>query len=979
METPIQLLTGLGRHRLNAHETIPVDGNPNVSCDAATRGVCCARLKKLVRITASSIIPATSVALAPGTRLGPYEIVVQIGAGGMGEVYRARDTKLNRDVALKVLPDAFTLDPDRLARFKREAQMLASLNHANVAAIYGFEESEGVQALVLELVEGPTLADRIANGPLRLDEALPIAIQIAEALEAAHEQAIIHRDLKPANVKVRDDGTVKVLDFGLAKVLEPTATSSPNLTQCPTITAPAMVTGVGVILGTAAYMSPEQAKGLPADKRSDVWAFGCVLFEMLAGRRAFEGKDVSDTLAMALRGEPDWAALPKDLPPSIDRIVRRSLEKDRRRRIGDVSTIRFLLDEPSTPIAAGAGADTRIRPFTRPWGILVAVSGLALVAAALGGLVVWTARPRPAAPIVSRFTVRLGEGQTYTNTGDLTIAISPDGTRIAYTASQRLYVRSLSDLDAQPIRGTEVNPRRPMFSPDGALIAYFSPQERALKRIAVSGGAPVTIATMSDTPIAPFGGSWAGQEIFFGHVGGPLHGIVRVSAGGGKLERVVEIQADEVADAPQLLPDGEHVLFTLGRGVGADRWQKSRVVVQSLRTGERKTLVDGGADGRYVRTGHLLYALSGVVFARRFDPNRLEILGAPVPVIEGVRRSEGGTQTGIAQLSVSDTGTLAYIPGPNSSTDAQLTLTLLDENGETEALKIPAGAYRDPRISRDGRQIAFGTDDGREASVWVYDLSGTSAMRRLAFGGNNRYPVWSPDGTRIALQSDREGDVAIFAQRTDGTGKAERLTKPEPGTTHVPESWSPDGKWLLFSAVKESNFVSMLLSLDDKMTTPFDDVRSVQSINATFSPDGRWVAYSLRRSGVTEIYVQSFPPGAVYQITKATTTSVAHPFWSRDGRHLYYIPGSGQFAVIGITTSPVFAFTDPRPLSRGPAGFVIGGPTNRRQNDATPDGRIVAVVDRNTTSATGGLTSASPPFVVVNNWFEELKARVPTK
>jgi serine/threonine-protein kinase len=919
------------------------------------------------------------VALTPGTRLGPHEVVAQIGTGGMGEVYRARDMQLNRDVALKVIPDAFTLDPDRLARFKREAQVLASLNHANIAAIYGFEESKGVQALVLELVEGPTLAERIAKGPLPLDEALPIAIQIAEALEAAHEQGIIHRDLKPANVKVRDDGTVKVLDFGLAKALEPAATSSPNVTQSPTITTPAIVTGIGVILGTAAYMSPEQAKGRPADKRCDVWAFGCVLFEILAGRRAFEGEGVSDTLAVVLRGEPDWAALPKDLPPSIDRIVRRSLEKDRRRRIGDVSTIRFLLDERSTMMAASPGADTRMHADTRPRAIVVAAVGLALVAAALGGLAVWTARPRPMAPVVSRFTVRLGEGQTYTNTGDLTIAISPDGTRIAYTASARLYVRSLSDLEAQPIRGTEVNPRRPMFSPDGASIAYFSPQERALKRIAVGGGAPVTIVTMPDTPNAPLGGSWAGQEIFFGQVGGPLHGIVRVSAGGGKLERVVEIQADEVADAPQILPDGEHLLFTLGRGVGSDRWQKSRVVVQSLRTGERKTLVDGGADGRYVRTGHLLYALGGVVFARHFDPNSREILGAPVPIIEGVRRGIGATQTAIAQMSVSDNGTLAYIPGPNASTDGQLTLTLLNQNGATEALKIPPGAYRDPRISPDGRQIAFGTDDGQEASLWVYDLLGTSAMRRLTFDGNSRFPVWSPDGSRIALQSDREGDLAVFAQRTDGTGKAERLTKPEPGTTHVPESWSPDGKWLLFSAVKESNFVSMLLSLDDNKTTPFDDVRSAQSINATFSPDGHWVAYSLRRSGVTQIYVQSFPPGAVYQISKATTSSVVHPFWSRDGRHLYYILGSGEFAVVGITTSPVFGFTDPRPLSRGPAGFVIGGPTNTRQTDSTPDGRVVAVVDSNTTRPTAGLTSASPLFVVVNNWFEELKARVPTK
>jgi len=923
--------------------------------------------------------------VTPGTRLGPYEIVALLGAGGMGEVYRARDTKLDREVAIKILPELFVSDPERVARFQREAKTLASLNHPHIGGIYGLEDTAGVHALVLELVDGPTLADRIAQGPIPHDETLAIAKQITEALEAAHDQGIIHRDLKPANIKLRPDGTVKVLDFGLAKALEPASAMPPNVTASPTITTPAMMTGVGMILGTAAYMSPEQAKGRPADKRSDVWALGCVLFEMLTGKRPFEGEDVSDTLAAVLRADPDWHALPMELSASVALLVRRCLERDRRRRIGDVSTIRFLLDEqlPSASLAAAG----QIAPKPSRSTLAAAAVGLMIIAAALGGIVAWNARPPVAPAIPSRFVVALGEGREFSNMGDQVVAVSPDGSKIAYAASNRLYLRSMSDLEPQPIRGTDVNPRRPIFSPDGLELAYFSIQERALKRIAVTGGTPITVTTL-DSPSAPFGGTWSGDHIFFGQYGGPSHGIVRVAAAGGTLEVVAKTNPDEYADSPQLLPDGEHLLFTVARGTALGRWEKSQIVVQTLKTGERKVVVDGGSDGRYLKTGHLLYALGGVVFAVRFDARALQVIGGPVPVLEGVRRALGGT-TAAAQYSVSDNGCLAYIPGPVSVSSALLSVARLDRKGVAEPLKLPPGSYRDPRISPDGKRLAFGTDNGKEATVWVYDLSGANSMRPLTLGGKNRYPVWAGDGQRIAFQSDREGDLGVFWQPADGSGKAERLTKPEQGTAHAPESWSPDGKWLLLGATKEPDsrspgytVASLMLSLDDRKVVPFDDIRSTQPINAVFSPDGKWIAYTTRAPGaVSQIYVQPFPQtGAVYQITRGTDRNAHHPFWSRDGRELYYIPAAGGFAVVSIATRPTFAFSDPVSLSRGPLGFIEGGPSNTRQNDATDDGRIIAIMAGNPSQAPAfGEGSAAQQFHIVLHWFEELKARVPAR
>jgi serine/threonine-protein kinase len=842
-----------------------------------------------------------------GTRLGTYEVIAPLGAGGMGEVYRAKDTKLGRDVALKILPATFTNDPDRVARFRREAQVLASLNHLHIAQIHGLDEFDGKQFLVLELVDGESLDKRIARGPIPVDEALDIAKQIAEALEAAHEKGIIHRDLKPANLALTTDGNVKVLDFGLAKATEPASGTSLDVTNSPTITTPAMMTAVGVILGTAAYMSPEQATGGVADKRSDVWAFGCVLYEILVGRRVFEGEDVGDTLAAILRDEPDWTALPGEIAPWVTLLLHGCLEKDRRRRISHVSTIRFVLENgetigaritPNAPTEGEERGASTERSAWRRWRIRASVAGLVIGAAAIGAAVAWRTRPEVPAPMVTRFPIALGQGQQFTNTGDLVLALSPDGSKIVYAANRQLYVRSMSDLEARPIRGTDVNPRHPMFAPDGSFVAYFSPAEGALKRIALSGGSPVTVALANESANAPLGGSWTNDRIVFGQLGGPNHGIVSVPAAGGKLQVVVKIKPDEVADGPQLLPDGEHILFTLARSTTADRWETSKILVQSLTTGDRKVLVDGGSDGRYLKTGHLVYALGGVIYAVRFDPKQLQLLGAPVAVLEGVRRAFGSSVwTGTAQWSVADNGTVAFIPGAVSAAVQKFALMLVDRNGGAESLTLPPAAYGHPRVSPDGNRLAYQTDDGREATVWVYDLSGSSAARRLTLRGNNRWPVWSANGSQIAFQSDREGDLGIFVQQADGTGTAQRLTTPETGVAHVPESWSPDGKRLLFSASKESTFVSMILSLDDGKTSEFGDVRSRISIGAVFSPDGEWIGYAARGTvAVSQIYVQPFPPtGAVYQLTKSTDSIPSHPFWSRDGRELLFLPGAGQW------------------------------------------------------------------------------------
>ena len=909
-----------------------------------------------------------------GARLGPYEILALVGAGGMGEVYRARDTKLNRDVALKILPDAFASDPDRLARFTREAQTLAALNHPHIAHIYGLERLDGVSFIVMELVDGEDLAQRIARGPIPIDEALPMARQIAEALEAAHEQGIIHRDLKPANIKVRPDGAIKILDFGLAKALDPLASSpaAAALANSPTLTSPAAMTAAGVILGTAAYMSPEQAKGRLVDKRSDVWAFGCVLFEMLTGRRAFAGEDVSDTLAEVLKGDPDWAALPATTPSSIRALVEGCLRKDRKQRIGDISTVLYLLNQPATTSGA---APAFVAPPPRPlWRRTLPVVVTAVVVFALTAGAMW--RLRLSVPsTVMRFTMALPDGQQWSGPGRSIIAVSPAGTHIVYSANRRLYLRSLSDLEVRPITGVDnpgnTNQVNPVFSPDGRSIAYWEQSDGTIKKIALSGGAAITVCQAD----SPFGISWDGDTIFFGQ---GSKGIMRVSANGGKPEAVASVNAGELAHGPHLLPDGQTLLFTLATGANADRWDKARIVAESLKSHERKTLIDGGSDARYLPTGHLVYALGGVIFAVPFDVKRLVQSGGSVPIVEGVRRAIANT--GSAQLGISDTGSLAYVPGPVSTTSGQMSVGLFDRKGGSALLKIQPGAYQLPRMSPDGKRIAFGSDDGKEASIWIYELSGTSSMRRLTFEGqgHNRFPVWSADGLRVAFQSDREGDLGIFWQRADGAGTAERLTKADEGASHIPESWAPDGERFLYNAGKGGATSLWVFSLKDRKAVHFDAVESPATAltGAVFSPDGHWVAYASREGRASSaVYVQPFPPtGAKYQISKNAEDG-HHPVWSPDGAELFFQPGPGaQMAAVRITTQPSFAFGEAISVA---SPFQIAAPAVERPYDISRDGQhFLGLVDA---AQRQSGAPASLQIQVVLNWFEELKARVPAR
>ena len=927
--------------------------------------------------------------LAAGARLGSYEIVGPLGAGGMGEVYRARDAKLNRDVALKILPTEFAVDPERLARFKREAQVLASLNHHNIAAIYGLEEADGVRALVLELVDGPTLADRIADGRVPLDDALPIAKQIAEALEAAHEQGIVHRDLKPANIKVRADGAVKVLDFGLAKALDPGATASSGsggpgaLSISPTITTPAM-TQLGVILGTAAYMSPEQANGQAADKRSDIWAFGAVLYEMLSGQRAFKGEDVSDTLASVLRQDVDWIALPDTTPAALRHLIARCLDRDPKRRLRDIGEARIVLDDPAArDTTAERSSAATPRPAESLWRRAVPIALTATVAGVFAATAAWMLkRSAPIQLPVVRFPLALPEGQSFSGTGRHILAVSPDGTQVVYVALQRLYRRALSELETKAIPGLDgqQNVTSPVFSPDGQSVVFFSSGDNALKKIPVTGGAATTLCAADN----PYGISWDGDTVVYGQ---GSKGIMRVAANGGPPEVLVSPKDGEIMQGPQLLPGGQTILFTLARTAdGVELWDKANVIVRSLTSGEQRILIQG-SDARYVPTGHLVYAIRGTVFGVPFDVRRLAVTGGPVPLVEGVRRASTvvgastgvsavglGGLTGAANFSVSRNGSLVYIPGPVSASTDRVEVVLSDGASVTR-LKLPPRPFTVPRVSPDGRRIAIGTEDGKEATVWIYELSGATTMRPLTFSGHNRFPIWTPDGKRVVFQSDREGDLGLFWTAADGsTGAGERLTKADGKTSHVPESWSPTANDLIYSVVTGRDEALWTLSMPSRKATPFDTVHSTTPIGAVFSPDGRWIAYASTEPGRrTTVYVQPFPAtGPKYQLFTKETDQPHHPVWSPDGKALFYVPGPGGFESVSVTTQPTFTFGNP---VAAPRPFGPSAPAARRLYDITPNGKFVGLVPAG--QADSGATA--PIIQVVINWTEELKARVPTK
>jgi Tol biopolymer transport system component len=913
-----------------------------------------------------------------GTKLAHYEITSHLGSGGMGDVYQATDSKLGRSVAIKFLPEAFGHDSERVARFEREARVLASLNHSGIAAIYGLEESDGRKFLVMELVEGETLAERIKRGPIRVEESLQIAKQICNALEAAHEKGIIHRDLKPANIKVAPDGTVKILDFGLAKAFQPEASTS-GLSESPTLSLAA--TNAGIILGTAAYMSPEQAKGWAVDKRTDIFAFGCVLYEMLTGRRTFDAEDVSETLAAVLMREPDWAALPAT-PPTVVAVLRRCLQRDPKRRLRDIGDVLLALDgafEAVTPQTTPA-----VSKPARRHRLAIAIAST-LVLAVLAGATWRFLRDVPAAPSIARFVITLPQGKTLQNTARQDLAISPDGSRIVYASDGRLYSRAIAEFDAREIAGTAeagVDPRgvegisSPVFSPDGRSVAFFSALDNTIKRVRIDGGALVTLCPVG----SPFGVTWDASGIL---VGQGDKGILRCPSSGGPPEQLVKVKDGEQAYGPQILPGTDLVLFTVSSiSEGQDRWERANIVLQSLSSGTRMPVISRASDARYLRTGHLVYVLGGTVFARSFNPSAPSRIGEPVPVIEGVARTPSAT-TGVGHFVVSENGTVLYTPGPATGRSSERALGLADRSGAVERLAVPNALYAQVRASRDGRLLAVESEDSKEKMISILRLDGRTALRRLTFGGNNRSPVWSPDGSRLAFQSDHEGDLGIFTQRIDGTGTIDRLTRPSKDEAHTPESWSPDGKTLLLTVKQGSTYSLLSLSIATGRTAPVPGVSSIEPIDSVFSPDGRWIVYHVRTGSLSEprgpnngIYIQPFPPtGARYQAPRVQGDF--HPVWTPDGRSLVYVPSaaSQQMATVQVMTEHGVTFSPPTMAPAAVTGLVIS--VLPRAYDILPDGRFVGLVsarDYATLVFNGG-----NQIRVVLNWFEELKQRVPVQ
>jgi serine/threonine-protein kinase len=911
------------------------------------------------------------ISMPVGRRIGNLVIESALGAGGMGEVYRATDTRLKRQVALKVLPRDVAVDPERMARFQREAEMLAALNHPNIAAIYGVEESGGVTALVMELVEGETLAARIARGAMPIPDALRIARQISDALEAAHAHGIIHRDLKPANIKVRSDGAVKLLDFGLAKS---GTTSGSDPTQSPNLTSPADMTAMGVVLGTAAYMAPEQAKGLPVDKRADVWAFGTLLYEMLTGRSCFKGDTVTDTLAAILREEPDWSALPAETPAPLRRLLGRSLSKDLDSRLSDMAMVRVELrdaeGETAEPVSSASGS----APWWRPRRIAPYVATLVVVGVATG-LGIWIVRrPTDRLPPLVRFSVDLPERAALQASGFNQLAISPDGTHLAYVADTRIYVRSIDQLDAVAITGdlrsNDISPRAPFFSPDGRTIGFW--QDRELKRVATAGGTPVTICDLASVPT---GASWGpDDQILFG---GGAAGVMHVSAAGGKAATLIAVKQGERADNPQQLPGTEWVLFMLHPpGVPADQGQ---VVVQRPGAPERRVLIDGAKDVRYVSSGHLVFGQSNALMAQPFNPTTLDLHGQTVRVLDDV--SSSMTQTPAMYFAVSTTGTLLYLPGEAVAPSAFSRLVQVARDGARSNLIDVSGMAWFPRYSPNGTRLAYAvsasTDTGGAADLWVLDIARVTPTR-ITFGGNNRfYPIWTRNAARLTFADGSGPTNRLQTTLADGSGGIRALTDVD--TRRFPTSWSPDGRALAFysgGALSLSSRDIWMLNVDGDKTTarPFVQTPFEES-GPIFSPNGRWVAYVSDKSGRKNIYATPYPgPGGEVTISAG---GGEEPVWSPSGREMFYrhdgklyaIPVDHNVANLAVgTASPLFE--DPYRLDWGGSSGGVA------DYDISPDGRRFVMVEERWPERE---TAQSGRLQVILNWSEELKQRVPTR
>jgi Tol biopolymer transport system component len=890
------------------------------------------------------------LSLTSGTRLGVYQINAQIGEGGMGQVYRATDTKLKRQVAIKILPPSLAADHDRLARFQREAEVLASLNHPHIAAIYGLEESAGITALVMELVEGDDLSQRIARGAISIEEALPIAKQIAEALEAAHEQGIIHRDLKPANIRIRPDGRAKVLDFGLAKALSAEMASA-SVDNSPTLTAHA--TKMGMIIGTAAYMSPEQARGKPVDKRADIWAFGVVFYEMLTGRRAFDGEDVSSILAAVLQSEPRWDGV----PPNLRRVLESCLEKDPRNRLRDIGDVWRLVDDAPTPAASS------LRPTRMGWMVAAALAGVAAIAL----WAPWRKAPIYVAPLPLRLDVDLGSdvsleplvGPTFS-----TLVISPDGTRLVFVgsvsrATSRLFVRRLDDGTMMELAGTQ-GATNPFISPDGQWVAFW--KDGKIAKVPLEGGAVVPLADLGTMA----GGSWADDGDL---VVGTGTGLVRIAAGGGSPTPVVNLSSGELFHTfPHVVAGRKAVLFA---AVGSPpSIETTNIDIVSLENGRRKTLVRGGASPRYLSSGHLVYASRAGMFAVPFDIDSWETRAPAVPIFGDAIFDP---LTGGAQFDVSR-DTMVYRKNPGGSASTPMHVQWLDGTGKRVPLLGKPGVYvGPPRVSRDGR-VALAIKDGASQDMSVYDPQRDTTTRLTSGGGMFLNPVWSPDGRYVVFGSMGGG---IRWARADGAGQPQFLFSNNslcPSSCFQwPTSVTRDGTRLLFEQVggKGPQIWSVELSEDErglKAGTPMPFLKSAyQDGGAAFSPDGRWIAYHSNKSGRFEVYVRPFStsPGKESEV-QISNGGGGRPVWLPKGVELFYQAGE-QIMAVRYTTRDGSFLAD---KSRVWAGNVTGA----TGFDVAPDGKRLALI---LPTAARDAPRQDHTVVFVQNILDELRRRAP--
>ena len=899
--------------------------------------------------------------LSAGARLGPYEIQASLGAGGMGVVYQATDTKLGRPVALKIIRAELLANEEVRRRFEREARVLASLNHPRIAAIHSIEESQGTIFLVLEYVPGPTLAERLRRGALPVREALVAGKQIAEALEAAHSKGIIHRDLKPANIKVSEDGQLKVLDFGLAKSVERTRTT---VAAESAATVSAEVTQSVTVLGTPAYMSPEQVCGKELDSRTDIWSFGCVLYEALTGKQVFRGETVTEVLAAVIEREPDWRVLPSDTPPAVSILLRRCLRKDANSRLRDIGDARIELEDALT----GSPPAT-----SKPVGMTRRTALSALAGAAAGavatGVVAITRYRGPVLRHLTQFSIPLPEGIVAEASFNRRVGISPDGTHVAYSvsvvgqgtnvAANKFYLRSLSDLEPKLIPAAGGTP---FFSPDGHWIGFFGPGSppgtMQLRKIGMDAGAPVTLCS-----IGPFaGGTWADDDTIY-FVGAMPGGVMRVPAAGGQPKEVAKIDftnGERMHKFPCALPGGKAVLFTVS-SADTETFDEARIVGLNVETGQRATLVEGGTHPLHSPSGHLVYARGGNLLAVRFDAKRLKVTGQPFTVLEGLLMS---VNSGVANYDISGSGDLVYVPGM-ADKGARM-LAWVDRNGKAEPLPLPPRSYLHPRLSPDMRQLAIEIE-GPNHDFYIYDFA-RGVLSKITTDGVSHWPVWSPDGTQLVYRSGLMMRWRMWRVPADRSRPAEQL--PGTGISQNAESWSPDGHAIAYTAVTpELGSHIMVESLEGgHESRSFADVKAPAG-SPKFSPDGRWLAYCSNESGKAQVYVQAFPgPGAKIQVSNDGGTD---PVWKRTGGELYFRNGDDMMAV-SVSTVPTFTAGRPQRLWEGRYSHGMsascGPPGATSSNyDVTADGhRFLMIKDE------APDTAVSKQIVVVLGWADDV-------